>query len=150
MDSANVQMTHRWFDDLWNHGREEVIDQLLAPDHLGYNLCGQDLRGREEYRQFYRAFQRSFPNLLVTIERTLEDGDEVAFRGRAIIPIPGMETPHVMQGAGFLRFRDGLIIEAWNFWDFLGLLAYAGAIRADIVAAMLSAFGGEVQTHPVF
>ncbi|HET9984480.1 MAG TPA: ester cyclase [Longimicrobiales bacterium] len=150
MDSANVQATYRCFDELWNHGREEVIDQLLAPDHVAYNLGGRNLRGREEYRQFYRAFRRSFPNLHVTIDRTIEHGDEVAFRGRAVIPIPGMETPHVMHGGGFLRFCDGRITERWSLWDFLGLLAHAGAIRADIVPAMLSAFGSEPETHPIF
>ena len=37
---------HRWFDEVWNQGREETVDELLAPKAIVHGLGeGNDVVG---------------------------------------------------------------------------------------------------------
>ena len=29
---------HRWFEEVWNNGRTEVIDEMIAPNAIAYGL----------------------------------------------------------------------------------------------------------------
>jgi len=31
----NVQLMHRWFDEVWNQGKAETVHELLAEDAIG-------------------------------------------------------------------------------------------------------------------
>jgi len=52
-----------------------LLDDLIAPDYVD----GQ-LQGRESAKQAMRMFYRGFPNLHVTIDDIIAEGDRVWFR----------------------------------------------------------------------
>ena len=33
----------RWFNEVWNEGREAAIDEMFAPDGVAYGLVGGDV-----------------------------------------------------------------------------------------------------------
>ena len=32
MAKTKVTILHRWFEEVWNQGRAELIDEMIAPD----------------------------------------------------------------------------------------------------------------------
>jgi hypothetical protein len=38
MSVANKVLVYRWYEEVWNKKREEVIDELLSPDIISYGL----------------------------------------------------------------------------------------------------------------
>ena len=53
--SANEQLMRRWFEEVWNQQRVEVIDELLAADALLHGHV-PELRGREAFKQLHATF----------------------------------------------------------------------------------------------
>ena len=49
-ESADLKaFMRRWFEEVWNKGREEAIDELFAEDGIAHglaNVAGAQLRGR--------------------------------------------------------------------------------------------------------
>jgi hypothetical protein len=35
-ERENVALFRRWFEEVWNRGRLEVIDEMLAPNAVGF------------------------------------------------------------------------------------------------------------------
>lgn len=128
---------HRWFDEVWNKGRIEAIDELLSPDCLVHRLHedGSDSHGTEGFKAFFRKFRDAFPDIRITVEDALEVGDRSAARFT-------FEAVHQGDGLGFNAtnrkieitgqcwgvIRDGKCLEAWNNWDQLTLMKQLGLL----------------------
>lgn len=121
----------RWFEEVWNQGREATIDELLAPDAAihGLDEAGRGASGAAGFRAFYHLFRRALPDLRVTVEDVLCDGDRTAVRvtGRAThtgegLGVPPTGRPVVLTGIILTRWRDGRIAEGWNEFDAAGLM----------------------------
>jgi steroid delta-isomerase-like uncharacterized protein len=130
-------LLHRWFDEVWNQGSEATIDELLAPDAAIFGLGEDDteVRGPAGFRQFFHNFRNSFPDMHMSIEDTVAQGDKAAVR---VV----MEGTHSGNGLGIqptgrrvrvsgiviVQSCAGKLIAGWNSWDQLGLLKQLGAI----------------------
>ena len=76
-------LMHRWFQEVWNQGREDTVDELLTEDSVAHGLPGEaggDMRGPEAFKQFLRKFRAAFPDLRIQVEDTLVAGDKIAVR----------------------------------------------------------------------
>lgn len=116
---------HRWFEEVWNQGREEVIDELF-PDGISHGLGNEKVRGSNGYKPFYRAFKNAFPDLKVTVEDWILNGDKLAVHCNVTanhtgegIGINPTNLPVDFNFMGFLRIEEGKIAEAWNILDFM-------------------------------
>ncbi|MEO5894159.1 MAG: nuclear transport factor 2 family protein [Vicinamibacterales bacterium] len=55
-------LTRQWFQEVWNEGREDAIDRLLAPDAIVHGLGGSDaapMRGPEAFKPVFRTFREA-------------------------------------------------------------------------------------------
>jgi steroid delta-isomerase-like uncharacterized protein len=138
-DSENKVLVRRWFDEVWNHGREELIEQMRAPDAVATGLGegNQQSRGTGPFKDFYAKLRGTFPDLHVSVEDLIAEGDKVCVRlsvegthlGDALAPATGRK---VKFGAIVIaRIADGRIAEAWNNLDQLGMLRQIGALPPD-------------------
>jgi steroid delta-isomerase-like uncharacterized protein len=129
-------LVHEWFERVWNQGRSDAIDELLADDAIVHGLedaSGNALKGPEGFKPLHHAFRTAFPDLTIEVEECLTDGDRMAFRckvrgthhgdGLGVAPT-GREVEFM--GMGFVRVRDGKIVEAWNTFDFQSMNAQLG------------------------
>jgi hypothetical protein len=76
-------LMHRWFEEVWNQGREEAIDEMLAEDGVVYGLpteSGEPIRGPKDFKPFFRQFREAFPNIKVSVEDVIRDGDKIVAR----------------------------------------------------------------------
>jgi predicted ester cyclase len=129
MASRNVELVHRWFDEIWTKGDLSIIDEILSPNATIHGL-GEANRGTENhqsFKDFVAGFRSAFSDIKITIEQTVEEGDIVASRWVATMK-PSGEGPSAgkevkVTGMSMGRFRDGRMVEGWNNWDEAGLKA---------------------------
>jgi steroid delta-isomerase-like uncharacterized protein len=140
MSEANKTLVRRWFEEVWNQGREETIDELLAANGIGYGLGDTDvtLRGPAGFKPFVRNLRGALPDIHMTIEDILAEGDKVTVRitvegthqGGQLGVAPTGRRVHI-EGIVVVRIVNGQIVEGWNSWDQLGLLRQIGALPAQ-------------------
>src|SRR5260370_36478517 len=75
-------LLHRWFEEVWNQGREESIDELLAKDGRIFGLGESDaeVRGPYGFKPFFRNLRTSSPDMHIRIEDTIAEADKAAVR----------------------------------------------------------------------
>ena len=72
----------RYYEEIWNQGRLEVCDELIAPDYMNHSAPLPGLpAGPEGLKQTVAAVRRAFPDLHYTIEDIVLGGEKVALRG---------------------------------------------------------------------
>jgi len=128
MNEDHRKVAVRWFEEIWNHPRRETIAELLGPDSVLHD--GPDtMRGPEGFYPFYDRLRATFPDLHVTVEDTLVEGDKVCVRwsSRMTHTGDGLGMPATgkscrVTGMSLARVENGRIAEAWQNWDMLGLL----------------------------
>ena len=141
MRTNNEALTRRWFEEVWSNNNEAAIDKLMAPDVIAHGL-GPDFVGRDNFHIFFRHFREPFSSIQVTPNRVIVAGDETAYRGRADATAKGSGEHFVFDGAGFIRFKNGRIVEGWNYWDFLGLAVQTRVIPQTVVQDALRSVAG--------
>src|SRR5712692_6534631 len=84
MSEANKTLIKRWFDEVWNQGRESTIDELLAATAVAHGLgdTDVDIHGPAEFKPFVRNLRGSFPDIRIDIEDSVAEGDKVMVRVR--------------------------------------------------------------------
>jgi len=83
MSEENKEVLRRWFDEVWNNGRADVIEELFDVNGIAHGLSddpSNPIRGPRDYRPFYEVFRQAFPNLKIVIEDMIAEGDKVAAR----------------------------------------------------------------------
>ena len=133
-------LAHEWFEKVWNQGRVEVIDELFATEGVAHGLvdeAGNELRGPAGFKPFFQKFREAFPDMTITVEDTIVEGDKIAarclVRGTHLGHTLGMaatRNPVQFTGISILRVRDGQIVEAWNNFDFATMTAQLSAAPA--------------------
>lgn len=115
-------LVHRWFEEVWNQGRREVIAELFAPGCVLHD-GGVQIRGPREFEAFFDALQSRFSDIRVTPGISLCDGDLVALRWTVDCRQISSGKPVTTSGISIVRIKDGRFIEAWQNWDAAGLAA---------------------------
>lgn len=131
MLETNKKLIIRWFEEVWNSGRGEAIDEMLAKDAIVHGLSndtGEPLRGSDAFRVFHQNFYNAFPDIVVTVDDTIAEGDLVVarctVRGQHTgdsLGVAASNKPIMITGIAIVRVTDGKIVEAWNSFDFLTL-----------------------------
>jgi steroid delta-isomerase-like uncharacterized protein len=138
MSKENVALIYRWFDEVWNKGRAEAIDEMFATDGIAHGLgeAGIDVRGPAAFKPFFEKLRGAFPQFEVTVEDTIAEADQIAARWTARLThggdqlgIPATNRQATVSGMSIVRIRDGQITEAWNNWDIHGLMQQIGAMQ---------------------
>lgn len=116
VDSANLCVIKEAFRAFTEEGVEAGVDSLLARAHedaifAPYAAGGQELRGRDEARAFFREGMAAGGSMIVRAQTFEEQGDEVVVSGsiRLVHAAGGFAESQVRWT---YRFRDGLVAEA--------------------------------------
>lgn len=126
-DAADVAT--RW-EAVWNAGDVSLYDELAPSDLTHHWGAGQDTTSREEFKDRMGAFFTAFPDLRLTQEEPLVDGDLAAIRwtftGTQTGPIFGFEPTGAeitTTGINIFRIECGQVVETWSEVDSLGFRA---------------------------
>jgi predicted ester cyclase len=131
-------------------GNPAIYGELLASDYTHW-VAGVPIeaRGPEAYARLGRVWLACMPDLNVTIEDIVAEGDRVVTRqtwrgthrgpwvsgalGRTIAPTGRQLT---ITATVITRIADGKIAEEWEDWDSVGLLKQLGALPTLVPAAV--------------
>src|SRR5277367_6373120 len=81
MSEQNKALARRWFEEVWNQGRESTIDQLFHPEGKAYGFPDPNsILGPEEFKAIHRAFHNTYGDIHVAIDDLVAEGDSVAVR----------------------------------------------------------------------
>ena len=131
-------LLHRWFDEVWNQQREEAIDEMMTEDVVVHGL-GEPIVGRENFKPFFRAFAAAFPDINITVEDVITDGDKMSCR----CTVRGTHTgeglgfsptnqPVEFTGGGLCTVENGKFTEVWNEFDFMRMHTQMGTVSMNI------------------
>src|SRR5215469_5743106 len=93
-EEENKAHYRRTFEEVFNQGNLALVDELVAPDYLNHEVPpDMKSRGPDSTRQVVRMLRTAFPDLHVTIEDLVAEGDTVAgrvtMRGTHLGPFQG-------------------------------------------------------------
>lgn len=127
------EIVRRWFREVWDEGREEAIDRLMAPHGIAHGLGSQPLKGPDEFKPLFRMFREALGDLQIDVDRTVVQGDMVAAHCRVVARHVGNGLggapswrPVEFWGMTILRVKDDQIVEGWNTFDFLTMYQQMG------------------------
>ena len=139
MSEENKALVRRWFDEVWNKGRAEAIEEMFDEYGIAHGLSddpSNPIRGPKNFKPFHTTFREAFPNMVIVIEDMIAEGDKVAarcsvrgshegdFLGRA-----ATQSPVAFTGIAIVRIDNGKIVEAWNNFDFMTLHKQVGLLQ---------------------
>jgi predicted ester cyclase len=113
--------------EVWSTGNLERLDTFIVPDvihHDPYDPHGAE--GLAGMKKTIKKTRNIYPDLEMTIEDQIAEGDKVATRWTATMTSKGKKV--TLKGITIDRFERDKIVEAWRSMDMLGLLQQTGAI----------------------
>src|SRR5215211_318278 len=125
----------QFVDEVFHRGDLGAVDRFFTPDARIVDP-GVEMRGPKALIPALRGMLTAFPDLRITLEDQIEEGDRLAVRYRgegthrvAWRGIPARGTRIRYTGILIVRFELGRIAEYWAQPDLLGLLQQLDAIR---------------------
>lgn len=124
MSVTNTALALRWFDEVWNQKRGELIDEMVAPEAVCLAGSGE-LRGPVEFRErVFAPFVAAFPDLHIDVAGIVAQGDEVVVRWTATgthqgdgLGLPPTGRSVFIRGMTWIRIAGGKFIEGWDCWN---------------------------------
>jgi steroid delta-isomerase-like uncharacterized protein len=133
----NKALTRRFYEEIYNQRHLAVIEELTAPEAFSHEAPPGTAEGPEGVRQVLQMLASAFPNLQMTIEDLIAEGDKVAARTTfsgthlgVFLGIPPTGKSFTQRQIHILRFTDGKLAEHWAVRDDLGTMQQLGVIPA--------------------
>ena len=131
----NKALIRRFSEEVWSKGNVDAVYDIFASDYVRHDLRpGNPLPGPEGQKRIAMDFRAAFPDLRMTIDLMVAEGDMVVMRWTSEGTNTGSwgNTPATgkratFTGVNFFRIRDGRVVEIWNHRDDLGLMQQLGA-----------------------
>ena len=129
----NKAVLRRVAEEIFNKGDLAVVDEVIASNYVYHGSGGQEYKGPEGFKQIVTMFRTAFPDLRVTLEDMVAEGDKVAHR----LTIRGTHKGELMGIAPtgkqvtisvvtISRFAGGKEVESWSNSDQLGMMQQMG------------------------
>ena len=83
-----------------------------------------DVKGHGAFKEARAALVSAFPDMHVTVDETVAEGDNVVVRWTCTgshlgdgLGIAASKSPVNFRGMTWLKIRDGRIVEGWDSWN---------------------------------
>ena len=136
-------LIRRFYEEVWNKGNLDAADTIFADDYVRHDLRpGNPLPGPAGQKKIAADFRAAFPDLHMTIDVIVAEGDMIVARWTTegtntgqwgSIPPTGKRAK--FSGVNIFRIANGKVVEIWNHRDDLGVMQqldapiYAGSSR---------------------
>jgi len=136
MSETNKTVVRRLFEEVWNKGNLPVTDELFAPNYVHHDSSTPDVgRGPESEKKRATLYRTAFPDLRLTIEDIIAEGETVmarwSCRGTHKGDLSGIAPTgkqFTISGISIARIANGKMAEGWVNWDTLGLMEQLGVV----------------------
>ena len=134
----NKALVRQMVEEVFNRGNVSRADEFLAPDFVEREELPPGIPpGREAVKQFSTIFRSAFPDLKVTIDDIIAEGDKVVIRQTWSGTHKGefMGIPPTGKRVSFgvidtVRIAGGKVVEHWGQMDSMGMMQQLGVVPA--------------------
>jgi steroid delta-isomerase-like uncharacterized protein len=136
MSELNKNAVRRLFEEVWNKGNLPLTDELFTPNYAHHDSSTPDVgRGPESEKKRATLYRTAFPDIRLTIEDIIAEGETVmarwSCRGTHTGVLSGIAPTGKqfnISGVSIARFAGGKMAEGWVNWDALGLMQQLGVV----------------------
>jgi predicted ester cyclase len=134
MSERNKTASRRFLDEVWNKGNIDFIDEALDANYVNHSAPPGLSSDREGFKQFVNLYRGAFPDVQMTVEDIIAEGDTVVTRftsrGTHDGDFMGAGKKVTVTGITIIRYAGDKAVEAWSEFDQAGMLMQIGAIPA--------------------
>ena len=138
MSAENKALARRFLEEAFNAGNLDVIDELVDPGFVNYDVAlPEPVRGVEGAKASITGYRDAFPDVHITVEEQIAEGEFVTTRWTAqgthqgdLMGIAPTGKQATVTGITIDKIVDGRIVESRTNWDNLGLLQQLGVVPA--------------------
>jgi steroid delta-isomerase-like uncharacterized protein len=130
-------LAQRWFTEVMNEGKLEVIDELCSQDFVDHNPLPGTSPDFAGLKDFVTQVRSAFPDIETTAEDILVEGDRLAVRSTIrgthkgdFMGIPASGKKVEVSNYDFVRFENDQAAEHWGTIDSAALMEQIGATPA--------------------
>lgn len=129
----NKAVVRGYIEQVWNGHRPDLVEQYLADDVMHHDAPG--LTDRASIQNFIAATLNAVPDIRVSIEAEIAEGDLVVFRQTVSgtqqgewMGLPASGKQFSATGVFIFRVAGGKIAELWGLSDTFSMMQQLGAI----------------------
>ena len=134
----NKTLMRRFFEEVYTKKNLAAIEEFISPNHIDHSAAAAGLPvGAEGSRQAIGMMLTGFPDLHVTVEDMIAEGDKavvrMTMRGTqqgAFGSISPTGKQVAVSTIDIVRIEGGKIAEEWGIDDMLGMLQQLGVVPA--------------------
>ena len=135
MSLENREIVREFYRQVVNGGNLGMLANFLSPDYIEhYNPAAS---GHEGFTHFFLQLSSAFPDLRISIDDLISEGDKVAARvtvrathqGVFMGSLQPTGRKVVFSGIDIFQLRAGKITARWNLRDIFGLVQQLGVSR---------------------
>jgi steroid delta-isomerase-like uncharacterized protein len=131
----NKQIARR-FAQVWSAGGLHLLDELASPDIVvHYPMPPEPMVGVETFRSFLRDLYAGMPDVSVSVDEVIAEGEKVACRWTMkgthdgpLFGFPATGKPVEISGFAHYRIVDGRVVEEKGAGNSIALLQQIGAV----------------------
>ncbi len=133
----NKALARRFFEEFWDQKNLAVADELMAANHVDHTPGSPPglPPGPAGFKQFASVYFTAFPNLRITIDDQVAEGDTVVTRWTShgtntgsLFGMPATNKSSTVTGITISRIVGGKAVETWTNFDNLGMLQQLGVV----------------------
>ncbi len=131
----NKAIIRRSVEEFWNKGNIAAIDEFYASNYVGHDPSKLHAGNLEEFKGSAMAVFAGFPDLQVTIEDMVAEGDRVVKHWTArgthqgeFMGIAPTGKQITITGMDIYRIAGNKIEECWSNSDSLGMMQQLGVV----------------------
>lgn len=132
-EAANEAVMARLYEVI-NTGDLSYVDEIMVPDVIEHQMMpGTTAEGSEAFRETVTMLRESFPDIRITTDEMIAEGDLVA----TLFTMSGTQTGPMMDapasgnhfqitGLDLVRFEAGKAVEHWGFQEEMSMMEQLG------------------------
>ena len=122
-------------DEVFNKGNMKVMDELLSSNVVEHNPFPGQGPGFEGFKKGLTELRQAFPDLHMTVDDMLADGDKVIIRSTmtgthkgAFMNMPATGKQIKVEAIDIVRIKDGKAVEHWGVTDTMTMMQQLGVV----------------------
>lgn len=130
----NRALAQRFYDEVVNEGNLDLIDELVAEDFVDHEgFPGIPNTGPEAVRAVFSMFLAAFPDLQMTVDDMIAEGDKIVARVTMsgthrgdLMGIPPTNKGFKVQAIDIAEIHDGKLTAHWGVTDQVAMMEQLG------------------------
>ena len=134
----NKKLLQRYITEVWDNKNVAALDQFLAPNYRRHRSPTTLPLTREQQKALLIGFREAFPDVAITVEEMISEGDRIAFRSTMrgthqgeFLGLKPTGTQVVFSLMDILRIENGKFAEQWGGPDIYDLVRQLGGVVTE-------------------